>query len=402
MASASSGARRHRSGVIEVRPILEQFVSLRQIPEVQDLTILFEKGEIADCRGAVEDRDENKDQLRPVGSCLFGDLPDVEMVFAAAYSVQRARDEGLPVRPALLRKERRARNRMHHIDRFPELVRKVRRVIGALARVGLRIELFWQAEQGRKQLRPEQLRLAGRQISKVVEIVVKERRRREDNRVRGGDVFEGEMAEGMGLVIDSDNDHFRRLRFEKLVNDRPLDVLPRAANRQVGDADAFSMLREPVFDCVGAEAELSVRRAEDGDVDRLWIETNPLVVPYQHAVHVARLQLPSLVGVLGKKADHGAENEGDGERRQNRRAEPADGRFSLRRGCCALQNARSGGPIRARRGGGVWRGHAVNALVSNSSISNRPGSLARRCRAAGETHRPPAGNGSRHPRRSRR
>ena len=141
---------------------------------------------------------------------------------------------------------------MHHIDRFPELVRKVRRVIGALARVGLRIELFWQAEQGRKQLRPEQLRLAGRQISEVVEIVVKERRRRKDDRTRGGDVSEGEMAERVGLVVDIENDHFRRFRFEELVNDRPLDVLPRAADRQVGDAGALSMQRQLVFDRGGA------------------------------------------------------------------------------------------------------------------------------------------------------
>jgi hypothetical protein len=46
-----SGARNHRSGVIEVRPIFEQFVSLRQIAKVQNRTILFEKGEIADRRG---------------------------------------------------------------------------------------------------------------------------------------------------------------------------------------------------------------------------------------------------------------------------------------------------------------------------------------------------------------
>jgi hypothetical protein len=46
-----SGARRHRSGVIEVRPILEQFVSLRQIAKVQNRTILLEKGEIADRGG---------------------------------------------------------------------------------------------------------------------------------------------------------------------------------------------------------------------------------------------------------------------------------------------------------------------------------------------------------------
>jgi hypothetical protein len=55
------------------------------------------------------------------------------MVFAAAYAVWGARDEGPPVRSALLCKERRARNRMHHIHRFPKLVQKVRSVIGALA-----------------------------------------------------------------------------------------------------------------------------------------------------------------------------------------------------------------------------------------------------------------------------
>jgi hypothetical protein len=72
---------------------------------------------------------------------------------------------------------------------------------------------------------------------------VKEWRLRKDNRTRGGDVSEGEMAERVGLVVDSDNDHFRRFRFEELVDNRPLDVLPRTANRQVGDAGAFSMLR---------------------------------------------------------------------------------------------------------------------------------------------------------------
>jgi len=46
-----SAARRHRSGVIEVRPILEQFVSLRQIAKVQNRIILLERGEIADRRG---------------------------------------------------------------------------------------------------------------------------------------------------------------------------------------------------------------------------------------------------------------------------------------------------------------------------------------------------------------
>ena len=112
-------------------------------PPTQNRTILFEKGEIRDRRGAVEDRQENENQLRPVGPCLFRDLADVEMVFAAAYSIQCTRDQGPPVRPALLRQERRARNRLYHIDRLPELVRKVRSEIRALGRVGLRIELFW-------------------------------------------------------------------------------------------------------------------------------------------------------------------------------------------------------------------------------------------------------------------
>jgi hypothetical protein len=58
-----SAARPYRSGVIEVRPILEQFIALRQVAKIQDRAILFQKGQIADCRRAVEDRDVNKSSL---------------------------------------------------------------------------------------------------------------------------------------------------------------------------------------------------------------------------------------------------------------------------------------------------------------------------------------------------
>src|SRR5277367_1317073 len=53
-----SGARGHRAGMIEMRPVLVQLILLRQVAVVQNRTILLEKLEIADRLGAVEHRQE--------------------------------------------------------------------------------------------------------------------------------------------------------------------------------------------------------------------------------------------------------------------------------------------------------------------------------------------------------
>ena len=68
-------------------------------------------------------------------------------------------------------------------------------VVGAGFRVVLGIVLLRKAEQIGKEVGAEQRQLADWQVGEVVEVVMKERRRREGNRFRRGGIFEKEMAE---------------------------------------------------------------------------------------------------------------------------------------------------------------------------------------------------------------
>ncbi len=177
----------------------------------------------------------------------------------------------------------------------------------------VRIEFFCEAEQIGEEIRAEQLQLADWQIGEIVKGVMKKRRWREDDRLRGGDIFEKEMAERIGLVLHPENDHLRRFRLEQLVQDRPLDVAPGARQSKIDDVGVLASLRKILLDSGGAEAELLAGRTDDGDVDRLRVKVDPLIDPAQPAVRI--LQLPSLIVVFRKKADRRVEDEGDGERR---------------------------------------------------------------------------------------
>ena len=105
---------------------------------------------------------------------------------------------------------------------------------------------------------------------------MKERRWRKYDSVRRRHIFEGEMTEGVWLVIHLDDDDFRRFRFIKFVQDRPLDIATGAWEREVDDIGLLPSLREVLLDGGGAEAKLCARRPKDGDVDRLgskWIRS---------------------------------------------------------------------------------------------------------------------------------
>ena len=61
------GARIHRAGVVQVRPVLEQFVPRREVAIVEDGTELFEKIHITDRLRAFEHRQVDEDELRAMG-----------------------------------------------------------------------------------------------------------------------------------------------------------------------------------------------------------------------------------------------------------------------------------------------------------------------------------------------
>ena len=55
---------------------------------------------------------------------------------------------------------------------------------------------------------------------------MKERRRREGDRVSRCHIFEKEMVEWIEILVHLENDGLWRFRFEQLVQDRLLDVAP--------------------------------------------------------------------------------------------------------------------------------------------------------------------------------
>src|ERR1700722_9139243 len=108
---------------------------------------------------------------------------------------------------------------------------------------------------------------------------MKERRRGQDDRLRRGDVFEHEMANWIGLLLDPENDHLRRFRLEQLVQDRPLNIAASAGQSEIDDIGVLPPLREILLDGGGAETKLSARGTQDRDVDRLGVKVDPLVDP---------------------------------------------------------------------------------------------------------------------------
>jgi hypothetical protein len=115
-------------------------------------------------------------------------------------------------------------------------------------------------------------------------------------------------------------------------------------------------LRKILLDGGCAEAKLSARRTDDGDIDRRRIKVDPLVDPAQSAIRV--LQLPSLIIVLREKANRDIEQERDAEHCQDRENKPAYGRFSLRNACGGVEDDRVRVRLRSRRCRVRLRGHA--------------------------------------------
>ena len=68
------GARIHRAGVVQMRPVLEQLVVRREVAVVEDGTELFEEILIADRLKAVEHRQVDEDELRAGGIRLASDF----------------------------------------------------------------------------------------------------------------------------------------------------------------------------------------------------------------------------------------------------------------------------------------------------------------------------------------
>jgi hypothetical protein len=83
------GARIHRAGVIQMRPILEQLVVWREVAVVEDGTELFEKILIADGLETFEHRQMDEDELRAMGFRLARDFFSEKVIFAAVEPVSR-------------------------------------------------------------------------------------------------------------------------------------------------------------------------------------------------------------------------------------------------------------------------------------------------------------------------
>jgi hypothetical protein len=156
------GARIHRAGVVQVRPILEQFVPRREVAIIEDRTELFEKIQITDRLRTFEHRQVDEDKLRAMGFRLASDFFNEEVIFAAIDPGERARDHGSWDWLARLREKGRSGNRMLHVDQLPEFAWEAGAEVGAVFRVVLRIELLREAKQIGKEIGAEQLEFADR------------------------------------------------------------------------------------------------------------------------------------------------------------------------------------------------------------------------------------------------